>query len=465
MVRLRLFFFAILLFFLLIPVAEKWIDPDIWWRLRTGDWIIAHHGVPQTDPFSSLGAMRPWVEYSWLFEVMLFMAYKLLGYPGIILGVEIMVFAIVLNLYALLEEQGGASPISEVLALITVVGLTPLFMPRPWLVSILFFILELRLLYQYRKSEDWRLLIALVPLFGLWANIHIQFINGFLILALFTAESMLMPERRRSFPPACATFAGCAVASLFNPYGYRLYPLAYELNNSSYFANLSELRPPDFSMATYWSLPLLSAVALALVWRKGARAAGFLPVLLSIVGVILALRSRRDIWLALIPTGTLIAALSKNQVHIIVQGFGNRVRAILMAIGAVCATLLSDGRTVIEEKVAEHFPTAAVNFMRNHGLKGKIYNTYDWGGYLIWTMPESSVSIDGRNFLYGETVFLRNLSTWNAADDWVYDPELRTAQIVIGPPRLPLFKKLRSSTKFRQVYSDHVAEVFVTKEP
>src|ERR1700722_13017539 len=43
------------------------VDPDIWWHLRTGDWIVAHHSVPFTDPFSSYGMGKPWAAYSWLF--------------------------------------------------------------------------------------------------------------------------------------------------------------------------------------------------------------------------------------------------------------------------------------------------------------------------------------------------------------------------------------------------------------
>jgi hypothetical protein len=44
-------------------------DPDIWWHLRTGDWILTHHTVPFTDPFSSFGMGKPWVAYSWLFDL------------------------------------------------------------------------------------------------------------------------------------------------------------------------------------------------------------------------------------------------------------------------------------------------------------------------------------------------------------------------------------------------------------
>ena len=44
-------------------------DPDVWWHLRAGEWMMQHHAVPQSDPFSVAGAGKPWVSYSWLYEL------------------------------------------------------------------------------------------------------------------------------------------------------------------------------------------------------------------------------------------------------------------------------------------------------------------------------------------------------------------------------------------------------------
>jgi len=38
-----------------VAVMKPIIDPDIWWHLQTGRWIIEHGAVPQTDPFSTYG--------------------------------------------------------------------------------------------------------------------------------------------------------------------------------------------------------------------------------------------------------------------------------------------------------------------------------------------------------------------------------------------------------------------------
>jgi hypothetical protein len=47
------------------------LDPDVWWHLKVGDWIVHHMAVPHVGILSRTAAQRPWVAYSWGYEVML----------------------------------------------------------------------------------------------------------------------------------------------------------------------------------------------------------------------------------------------------------------------------------------------------------------------------------------------------------------------------------------------------------
>ena len=69
---------------LLIPAvlgSSKMIfnDGDVSWHLATGRWILAHHSIPHTDPFSFTWAGKPWVPIEWLSEVLYASAYELAG--------------------------------------------------------------------------------------------------------------------------------------------------------------------------------------------------------------------------------------------------------------------------------------------------------------------------------------------------------------------------------------------------
>src|SRR5436190_21749859 len=61
---------TLLYLILVLPAMLPILDPDIWWHLRTGQWIVEHATVPTTDLFSSYGIGKPWIAYSWLFEVL-----------------------------------------------------------------------------------------------------------------------------------------------------------------------------------------------------------------------------------------------------------------------------------------------------------------------------------------------------------------------------------------------------------
>jgi hypothetical protein len=42
------------------------------------------------------------------------------------------------------------------------------------------------------------------------------------------------------------------------------------------------------------------------------------------------------------------------------------------------------------------FPTGAVGYLKEHPPRGNLFHEYDWGGYLIWSLPEVRTFVDGR---------------------------------------------------------------------
>jgi hypothetical protein len=110
---------------------------------------------------------------------------------------------------------------------------------------------------------------------------------------------------------------------------------------------------------------------------------------------------------------------------------------------------------------AETFPEHAAEFVESRPLSGPLYNDFNWGGYLIWRLPEFQVSMDGRTNLHGDRRFARSYATWSGMRDWATDPELSQAKIVIGSVNFPLTSLLRFDPRFRLVYEDRLAVVFV----
>ncbi len=186
-----------------------------------------------------------------------------------------------------------------------------LYTPRPWLFTILLFILELDILMQARRTGRVRELLWLPLIFALWANVHIEFVDGLMVLGLAWAETLaahwgLGTETRVRPAWMGVALLSCVLATLANPYGWRIYGVAYELATQGGALNkVSELQAIPFrGLPDFLILLLALASAAALAWRR--RFALFETVLLGFAAVV-AFRSQRDVW-AMAAVGAVILA-------------------------------------------------------------------------------------------------------------------------------------------------------------
>jgi len=286
------------------------VDADIWWHLRTGEWIIQHHCVPYTDSFSSYGLGRPWAAYSWLFEVLVYGLHKYFGLIGLLVLVCAMTLLITAALHDLVRTFEPRVVNSIVLTGVAMFAMAPLFTPRPWLFTILFFIIEFKILTNVRRSRQYGLLFLLPPLFALWANLHIQFVYGLFVIGIFACENLISRILRRwnldsghdrALPTALMTVVliVCVLATLANPYHFRIYLVVLDTMRLGGLYNLiSELAAMKFRSLTDWFVLVLTLGAAFTLGRR----AGMKPlwVLLLLAGAFLSFRSRRDVWFGVI---------------------------------------------------------------------------------------------------------------------------------------------------------------------
>src|SRR5437867_3908605 len=77
---------ALVLLFGAVAVLAVWRldDPDTWWHLAAGRYIVAQHGIPAHDVFSYTAGERPWIDLHWLFQLLAFGVYTACGVSGLI---------------------------------------------------------------------------------------------------------------------------------------------------------------------------------------------------------------------------------------------------------------------------------------------------------------------------------------------------------------------------------------------
>ena len=451
-------------------------DPDIWWHLRTGQWVLQHHAVPATDPFSQYGMGRPWVAYSWLYEVLIALLFAKFNLLGIFIYDAVMRVAIAVALHRLMRRLLPSSRWTLGLTALGVAVMMNKFGPRPGLFTILFFIVQYEILTAARQSGNHRLLFWLPPLYVLWANIHVQFIYGLFALALQVAEPLLarrVPQLspagnrevplRRILPVTLACFA----ATLLNPYTLRIYGVIHEyITQLVPFQLVLELRAPTFRSPYDWFH--VAVIALAFFVLGARRRFRVTELVLLSVATIVGLRAARDAWFAavaalvVIASGTTATAEpehSRPRWQPAAVGAGVLVVLIAMAAAFGISNAKLQGKLGADFPGGE-FPVGAVKYIEEHRLPGPLYNDFNWGGYLIWALPRLPVYIDGRTNLYGDERLERHVSVERGAPIWSSDADLAAARLVIGNVDFPLTSLLRLDPRFRVVYEDKRAVVF-----
>jgi hypothetical protein len=467
LLRTRNVFLAALFVGLFAMAAHNVTDPDVWWHLKTGQYIAEHRSVPHTDPFSYTRAGKPWVAHEWLSELLVYELQRTTGWAGLILF-----FAAVLTAaFSLLFLRcGPATYVAGVATLAAAWATVPLWGVRPQVLSLL--LTSLWLLILDRSERNPRLLWWTLPLTLLWVNLHAGFAAGLALSALYLAGEGIEHAlgRSRQSPSALRIAAMILLLDLLivplNPNGLRMFSYPIEtLRSPAMQKYIAEWASPDFHHPGYWPFMLVLLAAFAtLSWSRLALRPR--DLLLLLVSLYAALVSIRLIPLFVLIAGPLVATRLGSwpkpsapqrlqaQVSILINGL------ILLAMVAFAGVHIAQIIRTQPQVETEHFPVGAVTFLQRHPPTGPIFNHYDWGGYLIWKLyPSTPVFIDGRADLYGQQLFDEFAETYQFKGGWQQSFQRWGIGTVLVPPTSPLATGLRSSRGWTVSYEDAQAVV------
>lgn len=455
-------------------------DGDIWWHLRTGLWILQSHVVPHNGLFSQYSNL-PWVAYSWCYDVMIAAAYKAMGLRAV--PIILMASEVVLSVVVFLLARGSRRNFWPAVSLAAIAQCAlPGLQPRPVLCSIVLFAIELALLFQSRCTGDARLLLWMPLVFVLWANLHVQFVYGLLVLCLFFVTVLAEEIGRRSGVPwfegrtpalpltiILAVTAASLVATLLSPYSYHLYE-AVAKNASSMVYSL-EAHAMSFRQPQHYLLMLLTMAAFLSLGRR--RSHDLFQITLMIVCSAASFRMQGDTWVvalssvAVIADGLFIDALGAGPASDMrLRKWEKLVTAglvVVVLVVAVISRIPLKSETLLN-KVGETLPVRACDYIRQNRLPNPLFNEYKWGGFLTWYLPDYSVAIDGRTDLYGDDIIIRYFKVTNADVPLNSDPTFGRAQTILLEQSSAMAEALSAMSDFKVVYKDKLATVLVRLE-
>lgn len=239
-------------------------DGDVSWHIANGRWILAHHAIPTTDPFSFTWAGKPWVSMEWLSDISYATAFNVAGYSGVAALVTFAMMA--LNGVVFLNSNRWTRFPLMVLACMDVV-LVPMMLARPhvltWPIIAMWTWLLMRAREQDRAPPP-----AAALLMALWGNLHASFIMGLLIAGAFGIEAVIASaDRKRAARQWMIFGALCAAATCLNANGIHgvLYPLTFP--GLKMLPMIDEWKHSNPQVTPFFFVVLAFTIAL-IVWKR-----------------------------------------------------------------------------------------------------------------------------------------------------------------------------------------------------
>lgn len=394
-------------------------DPDLGWHLAGGLWMLEHVSVPAVDPFGSNGSL--WVNYSWLGQVFIAIAYKMRGYEGLWILQAFVLYLFIYNVWLLFDslsfERDDRRFSRYAKLLCFALGLlfcSPAWYLRPQLLSLVFTAVVLR----WAESGNLRL-IPLLCLGIVWANVHVYWV----LLPLFVAAFFIFDPRYRG-----ELLAGrgllkpilLAGVGFLSPYGpgnleaiYR-----YLFMHSEAYSIIREFAPLSPSVGIFYWLFIGVLVFILLNYRKTAKALSPALILLFILFAVLSLFR-----IKYLPIFGLLAALVVCQTICCGRNSEKvRIGRACTASGAAWLSGVCGGVFSLAVILFVPIPSLAKeqNWLLLSAKKlslqassgGRVLNEFDDGGWLalgFWLYrpqdslePNLKTCIDGRTLVMGE---------------------------------------------------------------
>jgi hypothetical protein len=379
-------------FFLLALFSTGIFDSDFWWQLSTGRYMAQTHRLPVPDPFAyttaSAGIAYPGEDvtrhfnltHEWLAQLLLYGVYRAAGFAGVVLwrAFLLAVFCALAAWNVWLRTAGFYRSLAAGAACALVIVYGGFRVDRPYLISFALLAATIAILESRRRL--W--LLPVLMLF--WANCHGGLFLGWLAIGAYAAG------RRPAGRALWLWGAAAILVSGLNPNGFRVIPVLFSYRSSFLTSTLLEWGAPPLWPPQPFSVLVAGALAVLVYARRAGRLVDWL-LLAAFAGA--AFSAQRNIPLAGFYAPIVIAGYWpwKRPLPALAQFAAGALLAAALLLG------MAGGDFFQFRADTWKYPSGAADFLLAHNVSGRLFNTYEWGGYLIWRLwPRQRVFIDGR---------------------------------------------------------------------
>ncbi len=478
---------GLLLVFIL--AARSPLDTDMWWHLKAGELTISTGQPYLVDTLSFTRFGEGWINHSWLSEVGMAILYNAGGFLALGAGMALLATASMAFVYF---QSTGPALLKAFLLILGSTVAAVVWSPRPQLVSLLLLAVVSTILYLYKwKKRDHLKWLPII--FFFWANLHGGYPLGFLLIGAVVAGETVTnlvsgnPGRDRlnwqQIRRLILWSMVSALALLLNPNGLNIWKIPFQTVEVSALQQfIEEWASPDFhqlyQQPFLWLLfAILAAAGLA---RRRMDTSDLATVILfgvmalvarrnfgpfAIVGIPILSRYIWAAWQSRNPGGEVnfdssLADYSERPRHR--PRWQRRLNLAIVGLLLFIAfskLYLVTLPALMDPAIQSIEPAAAVDWMAANGLKGRVLNEYNWGGYLEWKTQDLQVFVDGRTDLFGDSVLTAWLGAVQAANGWEQTLQNWKIDYLLLDPSRPL-AQAAARLGWKILYQDPQAVVY-----
>jgi hypothetical protein len=381
---------------------------DLTYHLRAGALMLHTHSIIRTDTFSFTAHGDPWLDQQWGAQVLMYAAYRTLGWSGLTILYDTLIGATFAFVYLAARAAGAPARWAAGLSMggfaVSYVNLAL----RPQMFGVLAFALCLWIVWG-RRAHAGRLW-AIPVIVTVWSNLHGTFFLGPLLLCLALFQDAV--ERRPGGRRLALITAASLAATLLNPWGVKVWSYAINIGANSLIArSISEWQPPTIRHISGLLLfGSLSAVVIVLA-RRGRPVPWSYLAWLGVFFLVGVWASRNTVWWGLILPPTVAAILTDGGAAPSHPYPRLRINVVLAVtfIALVPATFpwwFASGHLHSRWGGAAYAPTELTAELRDVVTPGeRIFNAQAWGSWLELALPRNPVAVDSRIEIYSHAVW------------------------------------------------------------
>lgn len=472
---------AAILFALLFALAARVpTDTDTWWHLRSGETML-RQGFIYTDLFSHTVNGNPWTNHSWGAQLVMLAFWNLAGNLGLTIYMAGLATG---GMYLLFRASAGSVYLRAFALVLGAATAAVFWSPRPQMLSFFLSTVLIYLLFTYKRTGRDHLWWIPV-LMGVWGNLHAGFSIGFILLGGMIAgeilNNILRPQGEHVVPWAgvqrLILVSLLAIpALLVNPYGLEMLKIPFQTVSIGALQNfIQEWNSPNFHERQTWPFIALLLAILGAAGGSSKRLDWTDFILVSGTAFMALLAGRNIAVFAVVATPILTYYLypllaergwdvrPMRRVSP-VMAWVNVGLLVLVLLGSAAKVLLVLSDKVVNDAQAMFLPVGAADYLLEHQPEGPMFNSYNWGGYLMFRVPEQPVFVDGRTDLYGDEFLTRYLKTATGGDGWAEEMDRYDIQLVVVEKGSGLAARLAASAAWTLAYEDELAVVYTRGE-